>query len=72
MEPVAKAAGLVAAIYFPAQSRLLLRESQEAIRGESLGRLSGGAVDLTGDDVLIGVDIKPKLDNLGDFLNSLL
>jgi hypothetical protein len=51
---------------------LLLRESQEAIRGESLGRLSGGAVDLTGEDVLIGVDIKPKLDNLGDFLNSLL
>jgi len=34
-------------------------ESQKAFCGESLGRLPGGAVDLTGDDVLIGVDIKP-------------
>ena len=31
-----------------------------------------GAVDLASDNVLIGVDIKPKLDNLGGLLNGVL
>lgn len=69
VQPVTKAAGFIAAIDFLCQARLLLRPGEDLFGSKALRRLRRTFVDLTGDHILVRVDVEAELDHFGLLAN---